>query len=82
MDRVVQGKQAAVNPATLPNQPGGPQYIKWVTCVCVCVCYTCAHNFVCNYAVTYYDYLSCVQCCILHAAVSQTNKLPMSWTFG
>ncbi len=28
LDRVVQGKQAAVNPATLPNQPGGPQYIK------------------------------------------------------
>ncbi|KAF5832739.1 GAMYB-binding protein [Dunaliella salina] len=29
LDRVVQGKQAAVNPATLPNQPGGPQYIKY-----------------------------------------------------
>jgi len=28
IDKKVQGKQAAVNPATLPNQPGGPEYIK------------------------------------------------------
>ncbi|GFH26905.1 SKIP_SNW domain-containing protein, partial [Haematococcus lacustris] len=29
LERVVQNKLSAANPATLPSQPGGPQYIKY-----------------------------------------------------